>query len=51
MLKLKGKSIEWALNHINKYNDTYVFPMPFEFDAINENKDEVIKYIKKYRRI
>ncbi|MCP1426266.1 hypothetical protein J3D43_004782 [Paenibacillus xylanexedens] len=46
MLKLKENSIEWALNHINKYNDTYVFPMPFEFDAINENKDEVIKHIK-----
>lgn len=47
MLKLKENSIKWALNHINKYNDTYVFPMPFEFEAINENKDEVIKHIKR----
>ncbi len=37
MLKIKEKSLEWALKHINKYNDTYIFPWLFEFEAINEN--------------
>jgi hypothetical protein len=47
MLKLKVESLEWALNHINKYNDTYIFPLPFEFKAINNSKEEVIKYLAK----
>jgi len=46
MLYLKEESIKWAINHINKYNDTYIFPRPFEFDAINDNLDEVINHIK-----
>lgn len=45
MLKLKGKSLEWSLNHINKYNDTYIFPRPFEFDAINDNWKDVKDYL------
>ncbi len=45
MLKLNTKSIEWAINHINKYNDTYVFPLPFEFKAINYFKNEVVNYL------
>lgn len=46
MLKLKEKSIEWSLAHINKHNDTYVFPKPFEFDAINYQWTIVKKHLK-----
>lgn len=46
MLKLQRKSLKWALEHINKYHDNYIFPVPFEFEAINEYKDEVFDYIE-----
>ncbi len=45
MLKLKEKSIRWALLSIQKHSDTYIFPKPFEFAAIEENKEEVIQYL------
>jgi hypothetical protein len=47
MLNLQKKSIEWSLKHITRFRDTYSFPMPFEFDAINENTDDVIRYIQR----
>jgi hypothetical protein len=46
MLKLKEASLNWAIKHINKYNDTYIFPRPFEFEAINQNWTEVLDYLK-----
>lgn len=45
MLKLNERSIKWALLSIKKHLDTYIFPRPFEFDAIEENKEEVIRYL------
>lgn len=45
MLKLRGNSLDWSLKHINKYGDSYVFPQPFEFDAINENWEEVKNHL------
>lgn len=45
MLNLKEISLDWALKNINRFNDTYVFPRPFEFDAINEHWEEVKKYL------
>lgn len=47
MLKLKEKSLNWSLQHINKYGDSYVFPKPFEFDAINEFWNDVKDYLLK----
>lgn len=46
MLKLKRKSIKWAIEHINKYNDTYIFPLPFEFEAINYKLNNVLEYLE-----
>lgn len=46
VLNLKRKSLEWAMQHINKYNDTYIFPRPFEFEAINEYFDEVLTHLE-----
>ncbi|CDX02910.1 RNA-directed DNA polymerase [Desulfitobacterium hafniense] len=34
MLKLAERSLDWALLHIEKYGDTDIFPVPFEFEAI-----------------
>ncbi|MBT3320101.1 MAG: hypothetical protein HN948_05285 [Clostridia bacterium] len=46
MLKLKEKSILWSIKHVNKYSDTNIFPLPFEFEAINHYLDEVVEYLK-----
>lgn len=46
MLKLKENSLDWALNNIIKFNDTYVFPKPFEIEAITESWSEVKNYLK-----
>lgn len=45
MLRLQEKSIRWALLSIKKHQDTYIFPPPFEFLAIEEYADEVVKYL------
>lgn len=45
MLKLRENSLNWALKNINKFNDTYIFPKPFEFDVINENWEEVKRHL------
>ncbi|HWA85141.1 MAG TPA: RNA-directed DNA polymerase [Opitutus sp.] len=32
--KLKGDSLSWALTHIQRYGDTDLFPIPFEYEVI-----------------
>ena len=32
--KLKGDSLAWALTHIQKFGDTDLFPVPFEYDVV-----------------
>ena len=34
MLRLQQDSLDWALAHVLRYGDTDVFPVPFEYDAI-----------------
>lgn len=46
MLKLRESSLNWALENIKKHNDTYVFPQPFEFEAIEANWDEIRNHLK-----
>ncbi|MRN56855.1 reverse transcriptase domain-containing protein [Paenibacillus monticola] len=48
MLKLNGRSLDWSLKHINKFNDSYVFPRPFEFEAITEFWDDVKKNLLEF---
>ena len=31
---------------MHKYSDTNIFPLPFEFEAINHYLDEVVEYLK-----
>jgi hypothetical protein len=45
MLNLRRKSIEWAIRSIIKDFDTYLFPMPFEYDAIKAHEDRVLDYL------
>lgn len=46
MLKIDRKSFHWALNHALNFGDTDVFPEIFEFKAINENSDDVLKFLE-----
>lgn len=43
MLKLNEKSVDLALAHIEKFGDTNIFPVPFEFRAIRHSWDSLIK--------
>lgn len=46
-MKLSRESIEWAIIHLNKENDTDIFPKPFEIDIINEHKNFCIDELTK----
>lgn len=37
MLRLREASLDWALAHALKYGDTDVFPLPFEYQAIQHD--------------
>lgn len=37
MLLLQNHSLDWALAHVNRYGDTDVFPVPFEYAAIEHD--------------
>ena len=37
MLLLQNDSLDWALAHVNRYGDTDVFPVPFEYAAIEHD--------------
>jgi hypothetical protein len=43
MLRLQTRSYDWALSHIEKYGDTDIFPLPFEFEAIRAYWDTEVK--------
>ena len=43
MLRLQQQSYDWALTHIEKYGDTDIFPLPFEFAAIRTYWDSDVK--------
>ena len=43
MLRLQPESLDWAQKHIEKYGDTDIFPVPFEFQAIKDYWDSDIK--------
>ncbi len=45
MLKLKEASLKWALKSFFKSFDSYIFPIPFEKDAIEYNEQEILEYL------
>src|ERR1022692_301483 len=42
-MKLAVQSLDWALTHIERYGDTNIFPVPFEYRAIREQWDSEIR--------
>lgn len=41
-MKLKEKSIRWAINHLLRESDTDLYPKPIEIDIIAEMKEDVV---------
>lgn len=47
MLKVKEKSLDWALKNIEKFGDTDIFPVPFEYEAIRYDwENNLRKYLR-----
>ncbi len=42
-LHLSKESLDWALAHVQNYGDTDIFPVPFEFDAIQHSWDSELR--------
>lgn len=45
-MKLSEESLSWAIDHLNKFGDTDLFPKPLEFNIISEKKDDVLLKLK-----
>lgn len=45
-MKLSEESLSWAIDHLNKFGDTDLFPKPLEFNIIEDNKDNVLSKLK-----
>lgn len=43
MVKLTEASLDWALSHIERFGDTNIFPIPFEFEAIRHAWESDVK--------
>ncbi len=46
MLRLKETSLEWALKHALNLGDTDVFPIPFEYRALESDWSDTKKYLR-----
>ena len=40
-------SINWTIDHISKYGDTDIFPIPFEFEAYKFLRNDIVDYLSK----
>ncbi len=45
MLRLKPASLDWALEHVNRFDDTSMLPLPFEYSAIQHVWSDVRSYL------
>ena len=45
-MKLSETSLEWALAHLQRENDTDLFPEPIEIEIVNQQKEEIVRLVK-----
>ena len=45
MLKLEPSSLDWALEHVKRFGDTDVLPLPFEYLAVEHVWTEIKEYL------
>lgn len=46
-LYLSANSLDWALKHVERYGDTDIFPIPFEYQAIRQSWDSIRDYLSR----
>jgi hypothetical protein len=42
---LQPDSLAWALAHVRRYDDTDIFPLPFEYEAIAHDWKSVSSFL------
>lgn len=47
MATLSEDSLHWAISHLKKFGDTDILPNPFEYEAIDFNRDDLVKKLSK----
>jgi hypothetical protein len=47
MTTLSENSLHWAISHLKKFGDTDILPNPFEYEAIDFNRDDLVKKLSK----
>lgn len=45
-MKLKKSSLKWALAHVERFGDTDIFPVPFEYQAIRQQWSEILPQLE-----
>lgn len=45
MLRLKPASLDWALEHVNRFDDTSMLPLPFEYSAVQHVWPDIRSYL------
>lgn len=45
MSRVQSSSLDWALRHITRFGDTDIFPLPFEYEAIQSDWDTIRDYL------
>jgi len=45
-MKLSETSLEWALMHLQRENDTDLFPVPIEIEVVNQQKEKIVGLLK-----
>ena len=43
---LKEQSLKWALEYVLRYGDTDVLPVPFEYQAIADQRDTILPFLQ-----
>lgn len=47
MLNVKSPSLDWALQHVMRFGDTDILPVPFEYDALQDDWTRIQAYLSK----
>ncbi|MCQ3812239.1 MAG: RNA-directed DNA polymerase [Acidimicrobiia bacterium] len=47
IVKVQDASLEWAIKHVMRFGDTDVFPLPFEYGAIQEDWGDIKTFLKR----
>lgn len=46
-IRVASSSLDWALKHVERFGDTDIFPLPFEYAAIRHSWEKSREYLEK----